>query len=161
MFGPDRKRIFLCLPFTGINSDKLKRQLERLSSAVAPWVKLFVVFKPVFKLSCLCKLKSQFSVLCNSGVVYKLQCSNCEEFYIGMTMRRLEQRVKEHSEDISSAVFRHCSEKKHSCNFDLPSVLAKDKVKSRLLVKESLLIRDQQAYTSLNGNMGSTVLRLW
>ena len=115
----------------------------------------------MFKLSCLCKLKSQFSVLCNSGVVYKLHCNNCDEFYIGMTMRRLQQRVKEHSEDISSAVFRHSSEEKHSFNFDLPSVLAKDNIKSRLLVKESLLIRDQQAYASLNGNTGSTVLRLW
>ena len=161
VFGPDRKQIFLCLPFTGINSDKLRRQLERLSSAVAPWVKLFVAFKPALKLSCLCNLKSKFNVLVNSGVVYKLNCNDCEEFYIGMTMRRLGQRMKEHSEDTYSAVFRHVLDENHSFNFDAPMILARDNRKSRVLIKESLLIRDQQAYASLNGNNGSTILSLW
>ena len=161
MYGPERKQVFLCLPFTGINSDKLKRQLERLSSAIAPWVKLFVVFRPEVKLACLCNLKSKFPILINSGVVYKLQCNDCQEFYIGMTMRRLVQRVKEHSEDSYSAVFRHVLDKKHKFDFDSPVVLARDKTRSRLLIKESLLIREQQAYASLNGNTGSTVLSLW
>ena len=34
VYGPERKHVFLCLPFVGINSDKLKRQLERLSSCL-------------------------------------------------------------------------------------------------------------------------------
>ena len=92
--------------------------------------------------------------------MYKLQCSDCDEFYIGMTMRRLVQRVKEHSEDTYSAVFRHVLDKSHKFNFDAPLVLARDRTRSRLLIKESLLIREQQAYASLNGNTGSTVLSL-
>ena len=45
-FGPERKPVFLFLPFCGNNSLKLKRQLERLMNNIAPWTKLYAIFKP-------------------------------------------------------------------------------------------------------------------
>ena len=65
------------------------------------------------KLSVLSKVKSQIPLLANSHVVYKVDCKNCNEFYVGMTCRRLEQRMKEHSQSDASALFQHCAECGH------------------------------------------------
>ena len=160
-YGPDKKLAFLCLPYCGTNSVKVKRQILRLLSNVAPWVQPRIVFKPVLKFSALSRLKCQFPLLTNSNLVYKVQCKDCSAFYIGKTIRRLHQRLKEHSEDEYSALHRHANEQKHVIDFECPSILAKDSNKSRLLVKEALLISEHKAYASLNGNTGSTELHLW
>ena len=47
VYGPDKKRLVLTLPFCGTSSLKLKRQLRRMINAVAPWMELFVVSKPI------------------------------------------------------------------------------------------------------------------
>ena len=160
-FGPKKKSIFLCLPYAGIRSDKVRRQLSRLLSAVVPWASLKVVFKPSLKLSVLSKVKSKDHVLLNSNVVYKVDCNDCDKFYIGMTTRRLVQRLREHQMNNSSAIFRHFVNDKHNINFNNPCILAKDSYQFRLLIKESLLIKEHRAYASLNGNAGSTHLNLW
>ena len=58
VYGPDRKCVVLCLPYTGDICVKIRRQLLRLVESVAPWIQLKVVFKPVLKLSVLARLKS-------------------------------------------------------------------------------------------------------
>ena len=141
--------------------DIIKRQLLHLTSSVAPWIKLQVVFKAAMKLSVLSKLKSQIPLLSNSHFVYKVNCKDCKEFYVGMTCRRLQQRMKEHSESDTSALYRHCSACGHMAGFDSPEVLARDNNKFRLYIKEAILIRDLKAYITLNGNSGSTELKLW
>ena len=93
--------------------------------------------------------------------MYRVDCQNCTEFYVGMTCRRLEQRMKEHSESDTSALYRHCSTCGHQAGFDMPTVLARDNNQSRLYIKEALVIRDLKAYLTLNGNTGSTELKLW
>ena len=93
--------------------------------------------------------------------MYKVDCKNCNEFYVGMTCRRLEQRMKEHSQSDASALFRHCAECGHMVGFDSPQILARDTSQSRLYTKEALLIRNLKAHLTLNGNTGSTELKLW
>ena len=95
-FGPPKRQVTLCLPYTGVKGDKLKRQLRRLVGAVLPSINVRVVFKPMLKLSSLSKLKSAYPLKSRSGVVYRVNCLECDEFYIGMTTRRLHQRLKEH-----------------------------------------------------------------
>ena len=93
VFGPPAKLVCICLPYSGVHSLKLKRQISRTLSAVCSWIQLRVVFTPVCKLTTLSKLKSSLHKLMRSNVVYKLNCKDCSEFYIGMTCRRLEQRI--------------------------------------------------------------------
>ena len=161
VFGPEKKLVMLCLPYTGIDCEKLKRQLTRMLSVVAPWIKLQVVYKAALKLSTLSRLKDQIPLLSNSHVVYRVDCKNCKEFYVGMTCRRLEQRMKEHSQSDNSAIYKHCEECRHLADFEMPQILARDNCQSRLYTKEALLIRDLQAYLTLNQNTGSTELKLW
>ena len=105
-FGPDKKKVIISLPYCGVNSDKLKRQLGRMFTRICPWIDLTVIFKPVCKLACLSRLKCFVPKLSQSNLVYKIDCKDCEQFYIGMTTRRLEQRLSEHSsKDTNSALF--------------------------------------------------------
>ena len=159
--GPEKKSVFLLLPFCGDNSTKLQKQLIRIMGKVAPWTRLQAIFKPSYKLNVLSKLKSQISLLNKSNVVYKLDCEECEEFYIGQTTRRLKKRIQEHKTKEFSSVYRHSSITYHKFNFDSPVILAADTKEIRLKVKESLLIREYSAHQSLNVKIQSLKCKLW
>jgi hypothetical protein len=81
--GPERRALFIMLPFCGQNSLKLQRQLKRIIGAVAPWPKLNIIFKPSLRLNTLSKLKSIIPVLNRSNVIYRINCNDCVDFYIG------------------------------------------------------------------------------
>ena len=113
------------------------------------------------KLSILSKLKCKIPTLALSNVVYKINCKDCTEFYIGKTYRRLSQRIKEHSHSDSSALTKHAISSNHTIDFANPEVLCKDIGHTRLLIKETLKIKELQAYRSLNANSGSFDLVLF
>ena len=161
VFGPKKKEIVIKLPFKGKQSQILKRQLCRLFSAVAPWVKVIVVLNPSHKLSSLSKLKCKLPPLNQSRLIYKISCRDCDNFYIGMTKRRLQSRVKEHKKDEHSALLRHSLETGHEIDYSSPEILTKDSNLYRLQIKETLKIQENCAYKSLNGNLGSLMLKLW
>ena len=117
---------------------------------VAPWVKLNIVFKPTVRLNILSKLKSVIPTLNHSNVVYKINCQDYKEFYIGLTTRRLHKRMKEHMKRKYCAVYKH-SETGHGY----------DKMKIRLQIKETLQISQYSANKSLNVNIDSFECKLW
>ena len=78
-----------------------------------------------------------------------------------MTQRILQKRINEHSSCETSSVYRHAQLTNHDINFVSPSILAHDNVKLRLQIKETLLIKDESAFNSLNKNIGSFPLTLW
>ena len=79
----DRRIVLMSLPYCGKNSAKISNQLHSLLSKVAPWAKLNLVFRPVSRLKKnLSKLKSVVPILNRSNVVYKLNCTDCNNFYI-------------------------------------------------------------------------------
>ena len=160
-FGPAKKLVTVVLPYIGTNGDKIKRQIKRIHGCSAQCLDISIIFKPMNKLSRLSKLKSKLELLSNSGVVYKVDCDNCDEFYIGMTTRRLRDRMNEHKESESSAIQRHMTSCRHTMKLDNPEVLASDSVQSRLYIKEALYIKDYSAYNSLNGTLCSCDLKLW
>ena len=160
-FGPEKRQVFLFLPYCGINSIKLKRQLERLINAISPWSKLCVVFKPIYRLKSLSKLKSNIPLLNRSNVIYQVNCSECKEFYIGLTTRRVHKRLDEHRKREYCSIFRHSFETDHSIDFTNPKILSSDSVKLRLQIKETLLIQKHEANKSLNVNLKSFECKLW
>ena len=161
MEGPEKKCVIMCLPYLGISSTKINRQLKRIISAVCPWINLRLIFKPVRKLSALSRLKSEYDQLSKSGVVYRVGCTDCSEFYVGMTGRRLGQRMAEHRNSEDSALNKHVAESGHCADFNNPTILATDSKTERLYIKEAFKIQELMAYNSLNRNVGSMDMKLW
>ena len=106
-------------------------------------------------------MKSPVPLLNKSNVVYKINCIECNEFYIGMTKRSVHIRLKEHKTRHYSAVFKHIHEHNHNIDFEHPKILCNDSNKMRLLVKETLSIIGQSANKSLNVNVKSFECKLW
>ena len=96
-----------------------------------------------------------------SHVIYKVNFSECEEFYIGLTNRQLETRLHEHFTNENSALYRHSFLTDHAINYSNPNILATDNNIFRLKIKETLKFKEHSAYNSLNGNTGSFRLYLW
>ena len=159
--GPDKNRIVFTLPYAGALSLSLDRRLKRLYSSVAPAIDLRCIFVSSNRLSRLSKLKARFDTKTLSNVVYRVQCKNCEAFYVGQTTRRLGQRLSEHQTSDKSALFRHSEELDHIINYSETQVLDNDNQKQRLLIKETLHIKDLKADSSLNKNIGRFETLLW
>ena len=63
-----------------------------------------------------------------AGVVYKIDCNDCEAVYVGETGRQLKVRVNEHKEDVRkqkmlSNVYMHSRDNNHSFDFNNVNVL--------------------------------------
>ena len=159
-FGPQRKNAFLNLPYKGNQSAVLKRQLYRVFSKLAPWLKLNIVFSASYKLARLSNLKCSLPVLKQSKVIYKVNCSECDDFYIGKSIRRLSTRLNDHKKDENSSLYKHFFLTDHIIDYCKPEILARDSNAFRLCVKESLKIQDYCAHKSLNENIGLFKLSL-
>ena len=160
-YGPNKKPVLVVLPFIGPLSSKLCKQLKRSVFAVSPTVELRIVFVPVCKLASLSNLKSSIPTCMKSDVIYKVNCQHCDEFYVGMTTRRLSQRLAEHAVSSNSALHQHSTVCGHQINFSNPVILACDNNKKRLLIKETLNIAELGATKSLNKNVSSYPCKLW
>ena len=155
------KDVYLSLPYKGKQSISLRRQLTKIFANIAPWVKVNMVFTANNKIGKLSKLKCKLPLIKQSQLIYQINCDDCQDFYIGMTNRRLETRLKEHRTNENSALFKHSFLTDHNINFSNPKILAKDSSSFRLQIKETLKIKEHYAYNSLNANIGSFKLNLW
>jgi hypothetical protein len=157
----EKKNAFIFLPFIGPDSAKFKRQLCRLIEHVSPVSKFICVFNTQKLSFFVSKLKSKTPILQSSNVVYKIKCTECPSFYVGLTTRRLNQRIHEHKTSDSSALYRHSETTGHTLDYENAEVLARDNKSFNLHIKETLFIIEQKAYLSLNRSMTSTQLHIW
>ena len=51
-----------------------------------------------------------------NGVVYKVPCHDCEEVYVGETMRTLSTRVQEHKRHTRKAELQRSAIAEHACS---------------------------------------------
>ena len=78
-----------------------------------------------------------------AGVVYKLDCKDCDAKYVGETGRQVQDRMNEHQRDIVnkkrvSKVYEHVSRTGHNFDFDQVSVLDSSNRKKVRLHLESI-----------------------
>ena len=60
-----------------------------------------------------------------------------------------------------SALYRHFADTGHSIAYNSAQILDTETNPTRLLIKETLRIKETNAFMSLNGNIGSLELNLW
>ena len=76
----------------------------------------------------LVKVKDRRELNDRAGVVYEIECKDCDKTYVGETGRKIGTRMNEHSNDIvkrkpASKVAMHTAETGHDMNVREPKVL--------------------------------------
>ena len=91
-----KKEFMVVLPFLGVSSLKIKKNLINSFRELLPFSKLKVVFKTSKRLSSLFIFKDKIPKSLVSGIIYKYTCTECNLSYIGCTKRYWEKRLEEH-----------------------------------------------------------------
>ena len=75
-----------------------------------------------------------------SKIVYRINCLDCNKFYIGKTIRQFSQRKLEHKIHDNSSVYKHMVAEGHRIDWDDMQVIDSARDDRRLLLKEMLHI---------------------
>ena len=71
------------------------------------------------------------------NVIYQITCNNCDQAYIGSTIRELHQRVYEHFNNSNSSVKKHILSCPSSPNNMTVKILDREKRKGNLRIREA------------------------
>ena len=88
--------VVMCLPFMGKFSFDLRKRILEIVKRSYPQIDLRIVFRPVFRLSSLFRVKDRIPTSLRSCVFYLFTCGGCNATYIGKTKRHLATRIAEH-----------------------------------------------------------------
>ena len=130
------KLSFTSVPYISGISERISRIFKKYDVNIA--------HQPTRKLrNELCHLKDKRNVGEKAGVVYKLDCKDCDAKYVGETGRQVQDRMNEHQRDIVnkkrvSKVYEHVSRTGHNFDFDQVSVLDSSNRKKVRLHLESI-----------------------
>ena len=169
LIAPKRLVIF-SLPYTGLHSIQIRKQIIKLFSPAYPHIQLRCIFRPVQRLSSFFRFKDRIPLGLRSRVVYKFKCQCCDALYFGETIRHLHTRISEHmgisactgkplSKPSFSNILSYHQSSGHPIDPDDFSILTSCSSTFELLLRESLLISKFQP--SLNANLRSVPLTLY
>ena len=82
------------------------------------------------------------------GIVYKINCLNCESSYVGQTKRKLKIRIKEHKTDIKKptseiSVVSHRLNEMHELDWDNIRILDTEQSLMERRISEMIHIKGQ------------------
>ena len=147
----ERSPFLLWVPYINVWSDKLKRDLLKLDVEIA--------FKRGKSLrSTLSKLKPKREYLDLQGAVYCVQCTECEQIYIGETSRAVNVRLQEHRNccrrgDEKNGIFDHMARFDHKIDFKSTVILTSESRVHHRKTQESLYIKAMDYSQTLDGIM--------
>ena len=164
--------MMVVVPFLGMTSWKVKKELSRSFNKRLPYCNLKIVFQTKSRLSSCFKFKDSFPKSLSSGVIYKYTCTMCNHSYVGCTKRYWEKRLEEHLH-ISALTGKPLSglqvfaplnhvRSKHLSNRitkDEFSIIGHEKDNYLIKVKESIFIKSMRP--NLNGGETSVPLALF
>ena len=133
------------LPYFNDKATKFGRQLTKLVSDAYPDVNLRVMFKAPREIGNLFRFKDLIPKMNRSMVIYKINCHDCDSFYIGETKRHLITRIDEHRTDkgkgdYKSSVYDHSVVHKHLIDYEGVQILDTADTDYKLKIKEMLYI---------------------
>ena len=132
------------MPYVSGVTEALSRKIRKLGVSVHA--------KPTNTIrSQLVHPKDKTDKLDTSGVIYKIDCQDCDHSYIGETERNLHKRLKEHKRE-SSPVGEHLTHTQHHFEKDNVQVLDKEARWFQRGVKEAVYIATRNP--TLNRDQG-------
>ena len=155
------KKQFCSIPYIGTASIMLRKYLLKLNPNFSITFSSHNLNSQFFT-----KLKDPIPDKKCSGLVYKINCRDCEGSYIGETMQRLETRLKQHEYDVKrmkngnknikktqnntvladessrkkTALVEHARETGHSFDFNNPAILCFENHDKKRLIREVIEI---------------------
>jgi GIY-YIG catalytic domain len=96
--------------------------------------------------------KQKIEPLDRSGVVYKIDCLECDASYIGETSKKLKKRIQQHKNDVvnkdkpgnKTALVNHILEKKHKFDFEQAKIIDYEKnAKKRLIIETGHILMNK------------------
>ena len=136
------KKKFFTIPYLSKVSEKFKK-LSHIHG-------FNIAYKPMNKLNTFIKTgKDPLLKDDHCGVVYKINCLNCESSYVGQTKRKLKTLIKEHKADIRkpiseiSVVSRHRLNEMHELDWDNIRILDTEQSLMKRRISEMIHIKRQ------------------
>jgi len=134
----NRNKIFLIPYMKNVSSD-IKRIVKNCVDVIYSIPKKLDLF--------IKKGKDRLNVGKNTEIVYKINCTNCDQTYIGQTKRHLDTRIKEHKNNIKNASGNHSVVTNHRLSFDhdfewdKPIILHREKNRKKREIAEMFFIK--------------------
>ena len=134
-----QKDVIILLPYLGLHCHQITKRLKSCINNFYSFVNVKVRPASFFP------YKDRLNRSQLSKVIYKANCWNCDDFYIGKTKRRLHDRKTEHFKaltkyDHSSAIADHIKTTGHNIKWDNFDILASGKTDYHCKIKETLFI---------------------
>ena len=162
--GDDKQDIYMQLPYGGPRSEALARAINKtVNKACVGNFRVKVTFNKR-KIGNLFNFKDKLDFACDNNYVYRVNCPDCQSFYVGESKRRFRDRLGEHnSESFGGSMgifYRHSLESGHKPS-DLShcAILGRNRNWYRRRLRESLLVGDLKP--NLNDNVTSVKLNLF
>lgn len=155
--------LLLVLPYQGKTGEKIVKSLKNTLNNIITAPKLKTVYTGT-KLSSKFNIKDRTQIKHQNDVIYKIKCpeENCNATYIGETVRRLHERLKDHQgRDKNSNVIKHTITHGHKeISIDDITILAENnKTYYNRKILESLFIKKYKP--SINSQQNSIPLKLF
>ena len=100
----ERKEVLIVLPFLGYHSKHLTKQLRSCINKFYGIFNVKIVFQNTRRIKSFFPYKDKLAPSFRSKVVYRANCWDCNDFYIGKTKRRLRDRNTEHFKALTTCV---------------------------------------------------------
>ena len=173
-FDVPKKDLRICIPYLGIESLGIRKNLNKLVQTYLPQCKLNVIFTSTNRIRNAFLFKDKPHLNVRSLLLYRYTCSKCNLAYIGKTKRHYLVRVFEHlgvslrtgknykynkNNINNSAVLNHINNKCSGASQEDFSIIGSANTDELLCIKESLLINKLKP--ELNTSVKSTPLMLF
>ena len=100
--GWEKKRMYVEIPFIGRTTQSMKQPFNHLSSQLRPDPDIRFFTKPPPPIQTFFRNKNPIAKHMQSNIVYSVQCNDCDQFYIGKTIRHAMTRLCEHGASAST-----------------------------------------------------------
>ena len=145
----------ILLPYLGLESNQISKRLKSCVYNFYSFVNLRIIFQNTRRIKSFFPYKDRLNRSQQSKVIYKACCWDCDDFYIGKTKRRLQDRKTEHFK----ALAKTDKTTGHNIKWDHFEILASGKTDYHCKIKETLFF--QELKPAFNVNVSSEKLMLY
>ena len=152
-----KKELRICLPYMGIDSLKMRKELIKFAKIYLPGsCKLQIIFSSQNRLGDYFRFKDKIPLQCRSLILYRFLCNKCNLVYYGKTFRHYKVRVNEHlgkslktdkpytynpKNTNNTTVLNHIHNCKCNASMEDFKIIGSAKNDYHLRIKESIIIK--------------------